>query len=132
MKADELRDIINELIVLKEYDQIKEKILAYKTISERCNDLSTIFHLFPIYESEKAAGQKTIFEKVENINQLITRYTILKFYLRRMDFGILGNDLNAFFRFLIEQEISSYELKVVVDYSVVNEDKVWEAIRGMG
>lgn len=130
MNANFIKKQINELIEAGSYDQIKGLILKYKSISEKDNDISTVFYLLPIYESEKAAGQKTLFEKVKNTEQLLSRYTKLKFYLRRIDFDVIGDGLPDFFGYLIESEVSPYELNVVMKYSVVHKEKVLGVIRG--
>lgn len=132
MNAEILIKKIDELIAAKNYGQIKDLILEYKNISEKSNDIATIFHLLAIYENEKAYGQKNIFEKVKNTEQLLVRYTQLKFYLRRMDFDVMGSGMQEFFQFLIEEEVSAYELRIVLNQCVVHKEKVWSLIKGEG
>ena len=129
MNAELIIKKIDELIAANAYEKIKELILNYKTISEKNNDIATIFHLLPIYENEKAAGQKTIFDKVENIEQLLERYTQLKFYLRRMDFDVIGEGMQDFFQFLVKEEVSAFELKILINQCVVQKEKVWNLIK---
>ncbi|MDD6810707.1 MAG: hypothetical protein PUD93_02395 [Lachnospiraceae bacterium] len=126
----ELLRKIDELLCTHEYDKIKEVLLTYKNITEHSNELATIFYLTKIYEQEKDARQKTIFEKVQNVSQLLERYTVLKFYLRRIDFDVIGNGLQEFYLFLIQNEISSYELITIIEYSVVHKEKVLKVIKG--
>lgn len=130
MNEELLKEKLEELMKCKEYDKIKEVLLADKEITEHSNELATIFYLVRIYEKEKAAGQKTIFEKVENSSELLERYTILKFYLRRIEFDVVDDNLQEFYQFLIQNEISSYELMTVMEYSVVHKEKVLKAIKG--
>lgn len=125
-----IKENLEELMKRKEYDKIKEMLLANKKITEHSNELATIFYLVRIYEQEKAAEQKTIFEKVENSSKLLERYTKLKFYLRRIEFDVVDDNLQEFYQFLIQNEISSYELRTVMEYSVVHKEKVLKAIRG--
>lgn len=129
MNAELIIKKIDELIAAKAYEQIKELILNYKTISEKNNDIATIFHLLSIYENERAAGQKTIFDKVQNIEQLLERYTQLKFYLRRMDFDVIGDGMQDFFQFLVKEEVSAFELKLLINQCVVQKEKVWSLIK---
>lgn len=130
MDTELLKAKIDELIQNREYDKIKETLLAYKEITEHSNELATIFYLIRIYEQEKAAGQKTIFEKVASVSGLLERYTSLKFYLRRMDFDIMDDNLQEFYRFLMQKEVSSYEMLTVMEYSVVHKEKVLKVIKG--
>lgn len=57
------------------------------------------------------------------------RYTVLKFYLRRIDFDV-ADSLEEFQQFLIEARVSPHELLRVIDYCVVHKEKVLKAIEG--
>lgn len=129
MTAEELKEKINEKLYKTEYDGIKALLLEYKQITEQDNDLATTCYLCTIYEKEKAAGQATIFDKVSNTEELIERYTRLKFYVRRIDFDVM-DDMEEFYQFLFINRVSSYELLTVIDFSVVNKAKVLKAIEG--
>lgn len=132
MKIQTIKEQINFLISHGEYDDIKSLLLSNKELTEHDNDLATICYLCTIYEKEKAAGQATIFSKVSNIEELLERYTCLKFYLRRIDFDILGgeDEWKEFYFFLSSNQVSSYELLTVIEFSVVNKDKVIKEIKG--
>ena len=71
-----------------------------------------------------------IFSKVSGMEELLERHTRLKFYLRRIDFDVMGNQMDVFYEFLTMNRISSYELLQAVDFSVINRDKVLKIIRG--
>ena len=63
------------------------------------------------------------------MDELLERYTILKFYLRRIDFDVMDDSLDAFYQFLSQSRISSYELLRVIDFSVVHKEKVLRLIK---
>lgn len=130
MTAEELKGKVNDKLHKMEYDGIQKLLLEYKQITEHDNDLATICYLCTIYDKEKAAGQATIFSKVSNMEELIARYTRLKFYLRRIDFDVMDDKMEEFYYFLSDNRISSYELLTVIDFSVVNKEKVLKAIGG--
>lgn len=130
MNAETLREKIDELCRKHEYDRIEETLLECKEITEHDNSLATIYYLLRIYKQEKAAGQKTILEKTGNTAALLERYTILKFYLRRIDFDLIGEDLQDFFHYTAVNQVSTYELLTVMEYSVVHKDKVLQTMRG--
>ncbi len=130
MDAGSLTEKINTLLRNHEYDRIKETLLEYKDITEHNNDLATVFYLIRIYEQEKAAGQKPLFEKTGTVSGLLERYTILKFYLRRMDFDVIGESMQDFYSYMTTNQVSAYELMTVMEYSVVHKDKVLKIIRG--
>lgn len=127
MDTQQLMRQVNDLLRNKEYDRIKSLLLSYKDITEHDNDLAMICYLCTIYEREKEAGQKTIFSKVSDTDELLERYTALKFYLRRIDFDLV-DELETFYRFLLQNHISSFELLGVIEFSVVNRDRVLQVI----
>lgn len=130
MNAESLRREVDELCQVHDYDQIETVLLEYKDITEHDNDLATVYYLMGIYKQEKAAEKKTILEKTGSVTDLLERYTILKFYLRRIDFDIIGESLRNFYQFMMQNEVSVYELLTVIEYSVVHKEKVRKVIQG--
>lgn len=130
MDIQELKREIDHLLAVEKYDEIKPLLLSYKTMTEHDNDLATICYLCTIYEQEKEAGRPVIFSKVSCMDELLERYTKLKFYLRRIDFDVLGLDRKDFDEFLIRNHISSYELLRVIAFSVVHKEKVLQFVKG--
>lgn len=127
MSVEQLRQQVNQLLESGKHDEIKEQLLAHKEVTEDDNDLAIICYLCTVYEQEKAAGQRTIFDKVPDMEALLKRYTILKFYLRRIEFDVM-DDMRIFSEFLVQNQISSYELLRVLDFSAVHKDKVLQRI----
>lgn len=128
MNANQLRRQIDDLLQSGKYDDIKPLLLSYKDTTEHDNDLAMVCYLCTIHEREKEAGQPTLFTKIADVEGLLERYTALKFYLRRIDFEVL-DELEPFYQFLLQNQISSYELLRVIDFSVVNRDKVLRVIQ---
>lgn len=100
----ELKNQVNKLIAGGDYDAVKPLLLSYKDITEHDNDLAMTCYLCTIHEQEKAAGQESVFAKVGGMDELLERYTVLKFYLRRIDFDV-ADDIEPFYQFLSEQKI---------------------------
>lgn len=130
MDRDALREKTDELLRTHAYDQIETVLWEHEDITGRDTDLSMVYYLTRVYKQEKDAGRKTIFEKVDSISALLERYTILKFYLRRIDFDVIGEGLQDFYQFMVQNEVSVYELLTVMEYSVVHKDKVRGIIQG--
>lgn len=129
MNGLELKHQVNKLIAGGDYDAVKPLLLSYKDITEHDNDLAMTCYLCTIHEQEKAAGQESVFAKVGGMDELLERYTVLKFYLRRIDFDV-ADDIESFYQFLSERRISSYEILRTIDFSVVHKDKVLRNIKG--
>lgn len=127
MNKQQLKQQINDLLKMGNYDAIKPLLLSNKDTTEHDNDLAMLCYLCTIYDQEKAAGQTTIFSKVSNMKELLKRYTALKFYLRRIDFDV-ADDMGTFYQFLAQNQVSSFELLRVMDFSVVQKDKVLQRI----
>lgn len=127
MDAVQLKHKTDEFLQNGRYDEIKALLLSYKNITEKDNDLATVCYLCTIYEQEKAAGQAVLFSKISGIEELLNRYTLLKFYLRRIEFGHEQN-LELFYRFLTQNQVTSYELMRIIDFSIVNKKKLLEVM----
>ena len=106
MSVEQLKQQVNQLLESGRHDEIKARLLAHKDVTEHDNDLAIICYLCTVYEQEKAAGQRTIFDKVPDMEALLKRYTILKFYLRRIEFDVM-DDMRIFSEFLVQNQISS-------------------------
>ena len=130
MNTQELKQKINQIIATREYDKILPLLLEHKSMTEQDNELATICYLCIIYEQEKKAGCEVIFSKISCMEELLERYTRLKFYLRRIDFGVIGEQMDIFYEFLTLNQVSPYELLRVIDFSVVNKEKVIGIIKG--
>lgn len=83
MDADQLKQQVNDLLKNGKYDDIKPLLLSYKDTTEHDNDLAMVCYLCTICEREKAAGEQVLFSKISDMDELLDRYTALKFYLRR-------------------------------------------------
>ena len=129
MDAQELKNQVNELIRNQKYDEIEPLLFSHRKKTKSDNDLAVTYYLCAVYKQEKPAGQPVIFSKVSSVEELMERYTVLKFYLRRIDFDV-ADSLEEFQQFLIEAQVSPYELLKVMDYCVVHKDKVLKAIEG--
>ena len=129
MNTSQLKQQTDELLQNGRYDEIKELLLSYKSVTEKDNDLAAVCYLCTIYEQEKAAGQADIFSKVSDMEDLLNRYTALKFYLRRIEFDA-AHDLVSFYQFLAQNQVSSHELMRVIDFSVFNKKKIFAVMNG--
>ena len=129
MNTELLREKIDELMQTQAYDRIEETLLEYEDITKRDNDLAMVYYLMKIYKQEKALGKKTILEKTGSVSALLERYTILKFYLRRMEFDVIGESLQDFCQFIAHNEVSAYELMTTIEYSVISREKVSKIIQ---
>lgn len=129
MDALQIKRQVNEMIAGGRYDDIKETLLSWKDTTEHDNELAMLCYLCTIYEQEKAAGQETLFSKVSDMEELLGRYTALKFYLRRIDFGVI-DEIGMFFQFLSHNQVSSYELLRVMDFCVVHRERVLQVMNG--
>lgn len=130
MDIQQMKLQVNRLLSEHHYDEIKSLLLSFKDITERDNTLAMTCYLCTIYEREQVAGARSIFDKIASIEELIERYTRLKFFLRRIDFDVTDDGLDSFYSFIMQWEISSYELLAVIDFGVVHKDKVLKVIKG--
>lgn len=123
-----LKAQIDTLFKEGRYEEMEQLIATNEKTAMNDNDIVTLYYLLPVYKQEKAAGKQTLFEKAENVDDLLQRYTKLKFYLRRLDFDIMDGGLDDFYAFLSENQISVYELVTAIRYSVVHKEKIMQLI----
>lgn len=128
MDRTTLREQIDASFSLKKYDEIEKLLMENKEIAKLDRDLYRAYYLIPIYTTEKEAGQRTIFSKVSDLEELLEREVRLKFYLRRIAFDIL-DDEEEFYRFCRQNEVSLAELFMVAYYNAVHREKVQEFIQ---
>ena len=108
---------------------IKKLLLSNRETVSKDKNLAIIVSLIPVYEQEKAMGQRTILEKAASIEDLIMRYMKLKFYLQRIDHDVIRDTMGEFYRFFSENQISSNELSAVINYNVIHKEKVLQIIQ---
>ena len=130
MDTEQLRLQVNTLISEHRYDEIKPLLLSNKDTTEHDNTLSMTCYLCTVHEREQAEGGVSLFAKVSNVEELIDRYTRLKFFLRRIDFDFIDDGLKDFYTFITQWKISSYELLAAIDFGVVHKEKVLKVIKG--
>ena len=133
MNKEELCARINELFANREYDRMEETLLFDIDMLKGDNDLVTVCYLLEIYKKEREADKETILDKTGSVEALLKRYTVLKFYLRRIEFGLMVDDMSDFHDFLIGNRISPQELLGVMQYCVAPEHigKVSEIIQSV-
>lgn len=126
-----LKEQINVMFLERRYDEIEQIIRENEKTAMNDNDIVTLYYLFPVYRQERAAGKPTLFDKAGNVDELLCRYTKLKFYLRRLDFDVMDNGMDEFYTFISENQISLYEIVTALRYSVVHKEKVMRLLEGM-
>lgn len=131
MNRDELREEIEELLRTGAYDRIEDTLMQYKDISLYDSDLATVYYLMAIYKMEKEAGRRIFLENVDSVSALLERYTILKFFLRRIDFGLIEEGLQDFRQYITQNRVSAYELLTIIDYSAFNKQAVLTKIQNI-
>ena len=133
MNKEELRARINELLANHEYDRIDETLFLNMELLKSDNDLAAVHFLLKIYQEEKASGKETILDKTGSVEALLERYTILKFYLHRIEFGLMDADLSDFYVFMVNNRVTPQEMLIVMKYCVAPEhlDKVQQTIKKM-
>lgn len=129
MSVQELCLQVNTLFASQQYDAIIKLLFDNKSVANHDNFLATIFMLCFIYAQEKEAGEKTIFSKVNTVDELLERYTKLKFLLTRVDFDVSDENVPELHQFMEEYQVSSHEMKVIIDHNVMHKELVWEKIK---
>ena len=129
MDRETLQLRVRNLFAARQYDAIINILFQYKDIANRDSFLAIFFLLCFIYSQEKEAGLDTIFSKVSTPEELMERYTRLKFLLTRLDFGISADNEKEMGQFIAEQQVTPYELQVMMERNVIHQSQVWEKLK---
>ncbi len=122
-----LHELLNELFRTGMSDEIIELLRSSKRLAN--DNLQALYYLIPVCEQEKAEGQRTLFEKVTSMDALIERYTKLRFYFRRIDLDIMDGNEEEFYQFLKQNQVSGYELFIVLHHSAIHREKVVQIVK---
>ena len=124
-----IKEQINELLRRKETKDIFSFLQDHMETIKYDNDLMTVWYLGKISQRETEHGLESLFAKENDLESLLERHRKLKFYLRRIEYDIPDDD-SEFYRFLMERNISEYELTGMMESSVYDKEKVMAYLAG--
>lgn len=124
-----LKERFDELLSGRQYDEIRTLLRTDKQIIDEINDLAIARVMLSVCDQEKEAGQQMLFDKVNSLEELVRRYTILMFYLRRLEFDIMDDSMPAFCQFLSMNHVSLQELFAVMFCGTCDKEKVLQIIK---
>lgn len=127
-KCTIIRLYMDDLLRVGNYDDIKPILSKSANYIKYDNDLITLFFICQIYQNEKENGQKTIFEKCGSLDEVLGRYTLIKFFLRRIEFEIDVISRNEIIEFLSENDISVEELTEMLKRTTYHPQKILKII----
>ena len=124
-----LKERFDQLLSGGQYDEIRTLLQTDKQIIDEINDLAIARVMLSVADQEKEAGQQTVYDKVNSLEELVRRYTILMFYLRRFEFDIMDDSMAAFRQFLSMNHVSLQELFAVMFCGTCDKEKVLQIIK---
>lgn len=124
-----IKEQIDELLRRKETKDIFSFLQDHMETIKYDNDLMTVWYLGKISQRETEHGLESLFMKENDLESLLERHRKLKFYLRRIEYDI-PDDAGEFYRFLMERNISEYELTGMMESSVYDREKVMAYLAG--
>lgn len=124
-----IKEQIDELLRRKETKDIFSSLQDYMETIKYDNDLMTVWYLGKISQRETEHGLESLFAKENDLESLLERHRKLEFYLRRIEYDIPDDD-SEFYRFLMERNISEYELSGMIESSVYDREKVMAYLAG--
>ncbi len=124
-----LHAAVDRLLAERRYDDIAPLLKGQEELAENDNAAVITYYMCLIHAKEKESGEETILTKIGTMDELVERFTRLKFLLRRLDYGVSDDGTASLKRFLERQRVSLCELATMLEYCVLDKDKVWEEIR---
>ena len=124
-----LKERFDELLLRRQYAENHTQLETDTEIIDQIKYMAIARIMLSVFEKERAAGQCTLFEKVNNLDEIVCRYTVLMFYLRRLEFDIMDDSLDAFNQFLIVNQVSRQELFAVMYCGNIDKERVLQIIK---
>lgn len=124
-----LKERFDQLLSGRQYDEIRTLLLTDRQIIDEINDLAIARVMLSVCDQEKEAGQQILFDKVNSLEELVRRYRILTFYLRRLEFDIMDDGMEAFNQFLSMHRVSLQELFAVMYCGNIDKEKVLQIMK---
>ena len=124
-----IKEQIDELLRRKESKDIFSFLQDHMETIKYDNDLMAVWYLGKISQKETDHGLESLFTKENDLKSLLERHRKLKFYLRRIEYDIPDDD-GEFYHFLMERNISEYELSGMIESSVYDKEKVMAYLAG--
>lgn len=124
MNVQELKDEINICFARGNVVEMIEILNQNTEIAKTDNDLIHIPFAYNVSVQEEQAGLPTLLSKVKCIDELVDRATRLQFYLRRIDFDAAEACMSEIFQYIVENNISIYELISTIYLCTFHQDKM--------
>lgn len=124
-----MREQFDDLLRRNQYEEIYELLQSNPVAADQANDFAIARVMLSVCEQEKEAGQCILLEKVDSLEEIVRRYTQLMFFLRRLEFDIMDDNMDIFNRFLKENQVSLQELFVVMFCGNINKEKVLQIVK---
>ena len=124
-----IKEQIDELLRRKETKDIFSFLQDHMETIKYDNDLMAVWYLGKISQRETDHGLESLFTKENDLESLVERHRKLKVYLRRVEYDIPDDDSEVY-RFVMERNISEYELTGMIESSVYDKEKVMAYLAG--
>lgn len=123
MDGQSLWEQVDQLLSAKRFDEAERLLMEKGDIAKQNNQFLQLYYLVPICAQEREAGQQTLFSKVSGLKELLERHTRVKFYIRRIAFGLL-EDEEEFCSFCVQNRVSVPELLIETYLHAIHVKKV--------
>lgn len=124
MNVQEMREAINRCFAQGHISEMMEILDHNAELVKIDNDLSHIPFAYNVSVQEEQAGVPVLLSKVTCIDELVERSTRLQFYLRRIDFDAAEECMEEIYRFIVENNVSIYELISTIYLCTFHQDKM--------
>ena len=121
--------LLSRLIEQKEFDAAEMMINKASELKVKSTELSVIGHILEIRKREKETlGYSLYFDGCRSYEELIKKFTEIKFGLRRLEYGIEQKD-SFFVSWCANSKLSKECIDYMIDHCVYEKDKVREKLQ---
>ena len=108
-----------------DYQRIQEYLRKGRKWVKRDNDLATLYYMAGIWEKESQKGKVTVYKRT--IQETVEPFYELQRRVRRLEWWD-DYEKQEIFNYMMEQELSVYELQRAVETACVDKKKVWRRL----
>lgn len=121
----EVKEYITAQLAQGNIDEAKNAAYQYIAHYQTDETYVLLYIMFRIHDCETAAGAPDILSYSKDINELLSHYQQIKFYLRRLEFDMDNGENGEELQYFVDNHVSCHALHQITDFSIVDKKKVY-------
>lgn len=121
----EVKEYITSQLAQGHIEEAKKCAYEYVAHYQADESYILLYIMFRIHDGEVAAGSWDFLEYSKDVDQLLSHYHRVKFYLRRLEMSAESENAEEEWEYFEKNHVSHYALQMITNFSIVNQKKVY-------